>query len=50
LNAGSFEGQTKFILRKGINPVIGGWIVNIRLADDAHNSVVSIQPSFIPFF
>ena len=29
IGAGSFEGQTSFLLRKGINPNIGGWIIKI---------------------
>lgn len=50
LGAGAFEGQTSFLLRRGINPTVGGWIIKIRTADDAKHSVVSITPSFIPFF
>ncbi len=48
--AGSFEGQTSFLLRKGINPNIGGWIIKVHIATDKKKSVVSITPSWIPFF
>ena len=44
---GCFQGQTSFILRKGINPVIGGWIITAYLADDAKHSIVRVVPEFI---
>ena len=47
---GTFEGQTTFQLRKRINPMIGGWTVQCRIAEDEFNSVVAIQPCWIPFF
>ena len=48
--AGRFEGQSLFLLRKGINPNIGGWIVEVRIAKDARESLVAIKPSWIPFY
>ena len=48
-NAGAFEGQTSFLLRKGINPTIGGWTVRIRVAKDKKKTILSISPTFIPF-
>lgn len=48
--AGTFEGQTTFQLRKRINPMVGGWTVECRLAEDERNSVVAITPCWIPFF
>ena len=50
ISAGCFEGQTSFLLRKGINPAVGGWTVKVRIANDKKKSVVAITPSFIPFF
>lgn len=50
MNAGCFEGQSLFLLRKGINPTIGGWDVRIRVADDKKKSVVAFTPTWIPFF
>jgi predicted phosphodiesterase len=50
ITGGCFEGQNSFLLRKGINPTIGGWTVDVRIADDNKNSAVAITPSFIPFF
>ena len=50
LNAGCFEGQSAFLLRKGINPAIGGWTVKVHLANDKKRSLVSITPTFVPFF
>jgi predicted phosphodiesterase len=47
VQAGAFEGQTKLILRKGINPSIGGWIITIKLAKDKHRSIVSFVPEFL---
>ena len=47
---GCFEGQTTLIARKGINPVIGGWIITIKLGNDAKKSIISLVSEFIPFF
>ncbi len=46
VQAGAFEGQTMLILRKGINPTIGGWIIEIQLSDDKHKSIISFKPDF----
>ena len=48
-NAGCFESQTSFLLRKGINPIIGGWTVEIRVAKDKRKTILSLRPCFIPF-
>lgn len=48
-NAGCFEGQSSFLLRKGINPTIGGWIIKVRIANDPKHTILSITPTFIPF-
>ena len=45
--AGCFEDQSLFLLRKGINPTIGGWTVKVRIAKD--KTILSITPTFIPF-
>lgn len=50
IHCGAFEGQTLYLLRKGINPVVGGWSVRVRVADDKKKSLVSCTPTFIPFF
>jgi hypothetical protein len=47
-NAGCFEGQSSFLLRKGINPVIGGWTAQIRVGK-TEPKVLSMTPTFIPF-
>lgn len=47
--AGCFEGQTSFLLRKGINPVIGGWIVKVNIANDKKHTITSLTPTFVPF-
>ncbi len=47
LQAGAFEGQTKLILRKGINPNIGGWIVTIKMAKDNRKTILSFKPEWI---
>ena len=48
--AGAFEDQTPYLMRKGINPVIGGWIITVKTTKDKRNSVTSINPQFIPFY
>jgi predicted phosphodiesterase len=47
---GCFEGQTTLLARKGINPVIGGWIITIRFGKDRKHSAISIISEFIPFY
>ena len=41
VQVGAFEGQTKLILRKGINPTIGGWIITVRFCKDSRRSIKS---------
>lgn len=47
LQPGCFQGQSNYLARKGINPVIGGYIVEIGIANDDKNSVISVKPEFI---
>jgi predicted phosphodiesterase len=46
--AGCFESQTPFLLRKGLFPKVGGWIVEIVPADDG--SILRIKGEWIPFY
>lgn len=48
-HAGSFEGQSSFLLRKGINPAIGGWICEVHIGKKK-DRVVALQACWIPFF
>lgn len=48
-NAGAFEGQTSLLLRMGINPTIGGWIVRMRVANNNRRTITEISPTFYPF-
>jgi predicted phosphodiesterase len=47
IGAGCFQGQTGFLLRKGINPVVGGWIIHLTINN---KSITHIQTEFIPFY
>lgn len=47
--AGCFESQTLYLIRKGINPTIGGWTIKVRVGEDKHKTILSITPTFIPF-
>jgi len=49
IQVGCFEGQSNFLMRKGINPVIGGWILEIETIDDPKNTVLSLSPRFVAF-
>ena len=49
LNCGSFEGQTLFLLRKGINPAIGGWICTAKKGN-GRDRVLAFETSWVPFF
>jgi len=48
LNAGCFERQNTLLLRKGIMPVIGGWIVDIHISKEGN--VNQFAPKFTKFF
>jgi predicted phosphodiesterase len=50
LQAGCFQDQSTYLLRKGLNPTIGGWTVKVRVANDKKKSIVAVTPTFIPFF
>ena len=45
---GCFEGQSDFLRRKGIEPHIGGWIVNVKL--DGNGAVRRITPEWVKFY
>ena len=48
LTCGCFQGQTSYLKRKGIQPSIGGWLVELTIADDG--SVTRFKPEFVKFF
>lgn len=48
-NAGTFQKQTDYQLRRGLNPSIGGWICEIK-EGKKKDRVVAMQSCFIPFF
>ena len=45
---GTFQGQTPFLARKGLNPAIGGWICKVKLGKV--DRVVALESCWIPFF
>lgn len=47
-NAGAFEGQNLYLLRKGLNPAIGGWICKVKAGKK--DPVIALQATWIPFF
>lgn len=47
-SCGTFQGQTPFLMRKGLNPAIGGWICELR--EGKEDRVVALQSCWIPFF
>ena len=49
ISAGAFQGQSTYLLRKGLNPSIGGWIIKVKVANDIKRTILSITPTFIPF-
>jgi len=48
LLAGCWEWQTDLLVRLGLQPDVGGWIVTMRLADDG--SIVGIKPEWLGFY
>jgi len=49
INCGAFQGQSQFLLRKGVNPAIGGWTIKVRVADDKKKTILAFTPTFVPF-
>lgn len=47
LLAGCFEWQTDLLVRLGLQPAVGAWVVKLRLGDDG--SVVGIVPEWIKY-
>lgn len=45
---GCFEGQSDFLRRKGIEPKVGGWIVNVKLDDNG--AIRRIKPEWVKFY
>lgn len=45
---GCFQSQTPFTRGKGISVHMGGWIVEVRVAEDG--SILGITPTLIPFY
>jgi len=45
--AGCFEWQTDLLVRLGLQPAVGAWVVKMRLGDDG--SVVGIVPEWLKF-
>lgn len=48
LLAGCFEWQTDLLVRLGLQPDVGAWIVTLRLGEDG--SVVGIKPEWLGFY
>lgn len=48
LTTGCFEAQTPYLVRKGLFPKVGGWIVEIIPAKDG--SILRIKLEWIPFY
>lgn len=48
LLAGCFEWQTDLLVRLGLQPDVGAWIITLRLGDDG--SVVGIRPEWLGFY
>jgi predicted phosphodiesterase len=47
-SAGTFQGQTDFMMRKALNPAIGGWICSVRVGNE--DPVVALEATWIPFY
>lgn len=47
---GAWQKPTDFSVRHGFRNLLGGWIVEVEIANDAKNSITRISPTFIPFY
>ena len=45
---GSFQNQTPYLARKGLNPAIGGWICKAKLSKE--HRIIALESCWIPFF
>ena len=45
---GCFEGQTDLLRRMGVDPVVGGYIVEVKL--DENGAIRRIRPEFVKFY
>lgn len=45
---GCFEWQTSLLVRLGLQPVVGYWLIRLRLGDDG--TVVKVTPEFTQFY
>jgi predicted phosphodiesterase len=48
LHCGAFEGQSLYLVRKGLNPSIGGWAIKMRTSKN--KSLIAFNPGWIPFY
>lgn len=47
LGAGCFQWQSAWMRSKGLNPVVGGWIVEVEHKD---GEIISFNPKFVQFY
>jgi predicted phosphodiesterase len=47
---GCFQKPNDFSVRRGLPNMIGGWIVEMDVADDRHNSIISLKMEFVPYY
>ena len=47
---GSWQRPTDYSVRLGLPNMIGGWIIELEVADDKEHSITSISFRFIPYY
>lgn len=47
---GCWQRPNDFSVRKGFPNMLGGWFVDMEVADDEHNSITDLTMKFIPFY
>ena len=47
---GCWQKPNDFSVRHGLPNQLGGWIINLEIADDDKNSIINFKSEFIPFY
>lgn len=47
---GAFQRANDFTTRLGLHVQLGGWVVEVEVANDKRHSIKRITPTFIPYF
>jgi predicted phosphodiesterase len=47
---GCWQKPNNFSVRRGLPNMLGGWIVELEVADDKFSTITRITPRFVPYY